>query len=90
MEKESSEQRTVEANSTEGQGSRRAVAPSDDDDDDDDDKGICGIKSVNPCILNLRTPVTVNTVTTYIREWLNPSVGPDVSINESAILRYML
>jgi hypothetical protein len=25
----------VEANSTEGQGSRRAVAPSDDDDDDD-------------------------------------------------------
>jgi hypothetical protein len=27
----------VEANSTGGQGSRRAVAPSDDDDDDDDD-----------------------------------------------------
>jgi hypothetical protein len=26
----------VEANSTEGQGSRRAVAPSDDDDGDDD------------------------------------------------------
>jgi hypothetical protein len=26
----------VEANSTGGQGSRRAVAPSDDDDDDDD------------------------------------------------------
>jgi hypothetical protein len=26
----------VQANSTEGQGSRRAVAPSDDDDDDDD------------------------------------------------------
>jgi hypothetical protein len=27
----------VEANSTGGQGSRKAVAPSDDDDDDDDD-----------------------------------------------------
>ena len=27
----------MEANSTGGQGSRRAVAPSDDDDDDDDD-----------------------------------------------------
>jgi hypothetical protein len=27
----------VEANSTGGQGPRRAVAPSDDDDDDDDD-----------------------------------------------------
>jgi hypothetical protein len=27
----------VEANSTGGQGSRRAVAPSDDDDDDDDE-----------------------------------------------------
>jgi hypothetical protein len=37
MEKESSGQRPVEANSTGGQGSRRAVAPSDDDDDDDDD-----------------------------------------------------
>ena len=33
MEKESSRQRPVEANST-GQGSRRAVAPSDDDNDD--------------------------------------------------------
>jgi hypothetical protein len=32
MEKESSGQRPVEANSTGGQGSRRAVAPSDDDD----------------------------------------------------------
>jgi hypothetical protein len=31
MEKESSGQRPVEANSTGGQGSRRAVAPSDDD-----------------------------------------------------------
>jgi hypothetical protein len=30
MEKESSGQRPVEANSTEGQGSRRAAAPSDD------------------------------------------------------------
>jgi hypothetical protein len=29
----------VEANSTGGQGSRRAVAPSDNDDDDDDDVG---------------------------------------------------
>ena len=28
----------MEANSTGGQGSRRAVAPSDDDDDDDDDE----------------------------------------------------
>jgi hypothetical protein len=28
----------VEANSTGGQGSRRAVAPSDDDDDDNDDE----------------------------------------------------
>jgi hypothetical protein len=37
MEKESSGQRPVEANSTGGQGSRRAVAPSDDEDDDDDD-----------------------------------------------------
>jgi hypothetical protein len=37
MEKESSGQRPVEANSTKGQGSHRAVAPSDDDDDDDDD-----------------------------------------------------
>jgi hypothetical protein len=36
MEKKSSGLRPVEANSTEGQGSRRAVAPSDDDDDDDD------------------------------------------------------
>jgi hypothetical protein len=27
----------VEANSTAGQGSRKAVVPSDDDDDDDDD-----------------------------------------------------
>jgi hypothetical protein len=35
MEKESPRQRLVEANSTGGQGSRRAVAPSDDDDDDD-------------------------------------------------------
>jgi hypothetical protein len=34
MEKESSGQRPVEANSTGGQGSRGAVAPSDDDDDD--------------------------------------------------------
>ena len=34
MEKESSGQRPVEANSTGGQGSRRAVASSDDDDDD--------------------------------------------------------
>ena len=33
MEKESSGQRPVEANSTGGQGSRRAVAPSDDDDE---------------------------------------------------------
>ena len=33
MEKESSEQRPVEANSTGGQGSRRAVAPTDDADD---------------------------------------------------------
>jgi hypothetical protein len=31
----------VEANSTGGQGSRRAVAPSDDDDDDDDDDDWC-------------------------------------------------
>jgi hypothetical protein len=31
----------VEANSTGGQGSRRAVAPSDDDDDDDDDDLPC-------------------------------------------------
>jgi hypothetical protein len=31
----------VEANSTGGQGSRRAVAPSDDDDDDDDDDECC-------------------------------------------------
>jgi hypothetical protein len=38
MEKESSGYRPVEANSTGGQGSRRAVAPSDDDDDDDDDE----------------------------------------------------
>jgi hypothetical protein len=30
--------RDSETNSTGGQGSRRAVAPSDDDDDDDDDK----------------------------------------------------
>jgi hypothetical protein len=30
----------VEANSTGGQGSRRAVAPNDDDDDDDDDDDI--------------------------------------------------
>jgi hypothetical protein len=36
MEKESSEQRPVEANSRGGQGSRRVVTPSDDDDDDDD------------------------------------------------------
>jgi hypothetical protein len=36
MEKESSGQGPVETNSTGGQGSRRAVAPSDDDDDDDD------------------------------------------------------
>ena len=28
----------MEANSTEGQGSLRAVAPNDDDDDDDDDR----------------------------------------------------
>jgi hypothetical protein len=34
LEKESSGQRPVEANSTGGEGSRRAVAPSDDDDDD--------------------------------------------------------
>ena len=37
MEKESSGQRPVEANSTGGQGSRRAVASDDDDDDDDDE-----------------------------------------------------
>jgi hypothetical protein len=37
MEKESSGQGPVEANSTGGQGSRRAVAPRDDDDDDDDE-----------------------------------------------------
>ena len=30
----------MEANSTGGQGLRRAVAPSDDDDDDDDDSSI--------------------------------------------------
>jgi hypothetical protein len=30
----------VEANSTGGQGSRRAVAPIDDDDDDDDDASV--------------------------------------------------
>jgi hypothetical protein len=36
MEKESSGYRPVEGNSTGGQGSRRAVAPSDDDDDDDE------------------------------------------------------
>jgi hypothetical protein len=36
MEKKSSGQRPVEANSTGGQGSRRAVAPSDDDDDDNE------------------------------------------------------
>jgi hypothetical protein len=30
----------VEAKSTGGQGSRRAVAPSDDDDDDDDKEGL--------------------------------------------------
>ena len=35
MEKESSGQGPVEANSTGGQGSRRAVATSDDDDDDE-------------------------------------------------------
>ena len=34
MEKECSGQRPVEANSTGGQGSRKAVAPSDDDDDE--------------------------------------------------------
>jgi hypothetical protein len=39
MEKESSGQRPVDANSTGGQGPRRAVAPS--DDDDDDDKEMC-------------------------------------------------
>jgi hypothetical protein len=37
MEKESSGQRSVEANSTGGQGSRRAVASRDTYDDDDDD-----------------------------------------------------
>ena len=36
MEKENSGQRPVEANSRGGQGSRRAVEPSDDDDDDDE------------------------------------------------------
>jgi hypothetical protein len=36
MEKESSGQRPMEANSTGGQGSCTAVAPSGDDDDDDD------------------------------------------------------
>ena len=35
-EKESPKQRPVEANSTGGLGSLRAIAPSDDDDDDDD------------------------------------------------------
>jgi hypothetical protein len=35
MEKESSGYTPVEANGTGGQGSRRAVAPSEDDDDDD-------------------------------------------------------
>jgi hypothetical protein len=37
MEKECSGLGPVEANSTGGQGARRAVAPSDDNDDDDDD-----------------------------------------------------
>jgi hypothetical protein len=33
----------VEANSTGGQGSRRAVAPSDDDDNDDDDDDVSNL-----------------------------------------------
>jgi hypothetical protein len=39
----------VEANSTGGQGSRRAVAPSDDDDDDDDDSHCSYIISRTEC-----------------------------------------
>jgi hypothetical protein len=39
----------VEANSTGGQGSRRAVAPSDDD-DDDDDEGVCRFVDVTACL----------------------------------------
>jgi hypothetical protein len=46
MEKESSGQRPVEANSTGSQGSRRAVAPSDDDDDDDETYGVSLLMSV--------------------------------------------
>jgi hypothetical protein len=45
MEKESPGYRPVEANSTGGQGSRRAVEPSDDDNDDDDDDE-CAVSDV--------------------------------------------
>jgi hypothetical protein len=60
-------QRPAEANSTEGQGSRRAVAPSDDDDDDDDDDdvnshtyfliGINKVKSSEPSYICLMFPI---------------------------------
>ena len=50
MEKESSGQRLVEANSTGGQGSRRAVAPNDDDDDE-----TCGVS-----LLMSATPILVH------------------------------
>jgi hypothetical protein len=52
----------VEANSTEGQGSRRAVAPSDDDDDDNDNYIFC----VCVCVCSLSCPASKAHVLYYI------------------------
>jgi hypothetical protein len=46
----------VEANSTGGQGSRRAVAPSDDDDDDDDELEAGGKCTVTKLIKGAQIP----------------------------------
>jgi hypothetical protein len=49
-------QRPVEANSTGGQGSRRAVAPSDDDDDDDDDDDLMTPRQLSRPVIKFNMP----------------------------------
>jgi hypothetical protein len=55
----------VEANSTGGQGSRRAVAPSGDDDDDDDDDEAAAV-----CVQEV-TDFTASCITGYQTEVSN-------------------
>jgi hypothetical protein len=65
----------VEANSTGGQGSPKAVAPSDDDDDDDDDKILQIVKflfafffQASLEFLTLRSKCSLNRVLRFVNK----------------------